>query len=112
MDVEMQFREAVMRAVKTGLYKPFFPQASFVKIFNKFRANLSPGLINKKITSEEYDKWTGVYIDVLQKINAEIKICSFTQSFIKKRQSIVTPTMMAGAKGREKHHQGVLKHNK
>ncbi|MBU1255980.1 hypothetical protein KKH35_03860 [Patescibacteria group bacterium] len=86
MDIEMQFREAVMRAVKTGLYKPFLPQACFIKIFNKFRANLPPGLIGdgEKISPEEYEKWVGVYIDVLQKIKAEIKICTFTRSFVKK----------------------------
>jgi len=103
MDIEMKFREAVMRAVKTGRYKAFYPQASFVKIFNDFRRNLSPGLIGEKISSEEYKRWAVVYIDVLEKIGAEIKICSFTRSFIKKQQSsIVTPNMITGARAHEK----------
>jgi len=103
MDIEMKFREAVMRAVKTGLYDSSLPQASFVKIFNRFRVSLPPGSISCKITSEEYKRWAVVYIDVLEKIGAEIKICSFTRSFIKKQQSsIVTPNMITGARAHEK----------
>jgi len=106
-NLEADFRELVLRSVNTGEYRSEYPWGSFLKIFNLFRKRKG---LPRYLTQKQYDFWTMVYIDILDKAKIKIDeentfIKYFRKKAKKKKKTIVTSAMRRGAYGHQKFHE-------
>jgi hypothetical protein len=108
--LEADFRELVLFAVNTGRYDSQYPWGSFVKVFNPFRKKKG---LPHKLTQGQYNFWTEVYLDVLDKAKIEIdERKSFVRSIrarqraqrAKRKKSIVSSVMKRDAWKHQKFH--------
>ena len=103
------FRKVIQEIADKGDYRSDRPRSFFIKAINLYKKkggqiNLDKNLFGSYIQEERLFMkiLDDLKISVKKGVLAELKVVS---------SSVVTSAMMAGAKGREIHHQGVLKHN-